>query len=64
LQADWVRMWYTIAAARPRVRALNYWDLEDNRAFVEGAGVIDRAGQPKPALDEIRKLREEFKLKE
>jgi GH35 family endo-1,4-beta-xylanase len=61
LQADWVRMWYTIASARSRVRALNYWDLDDSRAFVEGAGLIDRAGCPKPALDEISKLRDEFK---
>ncbi len=64
LQADWVRMWYTIASSRSRVRALNYWDLDDSRAFVEGAGLIDREGCPKPALDEIAKLREEFKRKE
>ncbi len=62
LQADWVRMWYTIAASRPRVCALNYWDLDDERAFIEGAGLVDRDGRPKPALLEVKKLREEFPL--
>jgi GH35 family endo-1,4-beta-xylanase len=63
LQADWVRMWYTIASARRRMRALNYWDLDDSRAFIEGAGLIDRAGQPKPAFNAVAALRNEFPLK-
>jgi GH35 family endo-1,4-beta-xylanase len=60
LQADWVRMWYTIASARRGVRALNYWDLDDERAFIEGAGLVDRNGQPKPALRALEALRTEF----
>ena len=62
LQADWVRMWYTIASARRGVRALNYWDLDDSRAFIEGAGLIDLQGKPKPAFDAIVALRREFPL--
>ncbi|NLE99701.1 MAG: hypothetical protein GX601_01865 [Anaerolineales bacterium] len=60
LQADWVRMWYTIASARQGVRALNYWDLTDGRAYVEGAGVLRKDGTPKPSLDAIVALRREF----
>lgn len=60
LQADWVRMWYTIASARRGVRALNYWDLDDDRAFIEGAGLVDRGGQPKPALRALAAVRAEF----
>ncbi len=60
LQTDWVRMWYTIASARRGVRALNYWDLDDSRAFIEGAGVVDRDGAPKPAYNAIVALRGEF----
>ncbi|HEY3290918.1 MAG TPA: endo-1,4-beta-xylanase [Anaerolineae bacterium] len=63
LQADWVRMWYTIASARKGVRALNYWDLDDSRAFIEGAGVVDHNGTPKQAFGEITRLRGEFALK-
>jgi GH35 family endo-1,4-beta-xylanase len=60
LQADWVRMWYTIASARRGVRALNYWDMDDTRAFIAGAGLIDLQGKPKPAFDAIAALRREF----
>lgn len=62
LQADWVRMWYTIASSRRRVRALNYWDLDDSRAFIEGAGLIDRSGRRKPAFDAVASVRAEFPL--
>ena len=60
LQADWVRMWYTIASSRRGVRALNYWDLDDERAFIEGAGLIDRRGRLKPAFQAVAGLRREF----
>ena len=63
LQADWVRMWYTIASARAGVRALNYWDLTDGRAFIEGAGVLRRDGTPKPAFDAVVALREQAPLR-
>jgi len=63
LQADWLRMWYTIASARKGVRALNYWDLDDSRAFIDGSGVVNRAGVPKPAFDAIVALRNEFPLR-
>jgi hypothetical protein len=60
LQADWVRMWYTIASSRNGVRALNYWDLDDSRAFIEGAGLVDRRGRLKPAFHAVAALRNEF----
>jgi hypothetical protein len=63
LQANWVRMWYTIAAARPQVQALNYWDLDDARSFIGGAGVIRLDGRRKPAFGAILSLRREFPLR-
>jgi GH35 family endo-1,4-beta-xylanase len=62
LQADWVRMWYTIASARQGVRALNYWDLTDGRAFIEGSGVLRKDGTAKPAFDAIVALRQALPL--
>jgi GH35 family endo-1,4-beta-xylanase len=63
LQADWTRMWYTIASARPGVRALNYWDLDDARAFIDGAGLINQEGWAKPAFNAIVSLRNTFPLR-
>ncbi|MBI2194290.1 MAG: endo-1,4-beta-xylanase [Planctomycetes bacterium] len=46
-QAEWVERWYTMALSRPYIRSLNYWDFDDERAFIEHAGLLDVAGRPK-----------------
>jgi GH35 family endo-1,4-beta-xylanase len=61
-QADWVELWYTLAAAHPAVRALNWWDFSDTQAFVAHAGLIDRDGQPKPAYHRLLSWGREHKL--
>lgn len=53
LQADWVELWYTLASARPAVKALNWWDFGDSRAFIAHAGLINAANQAKPAYKRL-----------
>jgi GH35 family endo-1,4-beta-xylanase len=48
-QADWVDRFLTLAAARPEVAVINYWDFDDACSFVPFAGLLDAEGRPKPA---------------
>jgi GH35 family endo-1,4-beta-xylanase len=63
IQADWVEQFYTIAASKPQVGAVTWWNLSDRRTFWPHGGLLDSANQPKPAyhrlLRLIRELREE-----
>lgn len=53
-QAEWVELWYTLAASRSSVRALNWWDFSDGQAFVAHAGLLDADGQPKLAYRRLQ----------
>jgi hypothetical protein len=48
-QADWVDRFLCLATARPEVVMVNYWDFDDEQAFVPSAGLLDSRGQPKPS---------------
>ncbi len=55
-QAKWVEYWYTSAASRPQVKLLNWWDFDDERAFIPHAGLLDENGHPKPAYRNVHSL--------
>jgi hypothetical protein len=59
-QADWAADFLTLAACKPSVRSLSWAQLNDAEAHqFPQAGLLDSAGQPKIALDELRHLRDE-----
>lgn len=55
-QAKWVESWYTLAASRPQVKLMNWWDFDDERAFISHAGLLDDRGRPKPAYPHLHAL--------
>jgi len=59
-QAEWIEMLYTIAMSKDAIRALNYWDIDDNQSFIKYAGILDMNGNPKPSFERIRKLRKMY----
>ncbi len=59
-QADWVELWYTLASARPSLKALNWWDCGDERAFIAHAGWLDMQGQPKPVYTRLQAWCQKF----
>ena len=59
-QAEWIEMLYTIAMSKDAIRALNYWDIDDNQSFIKYAGILDMDGNPKPSFERIRKLRKMY----
>ncbi len=63
-QADWCEKFYTIALARPFLRAMNWWDSADPRAFIHKAGWLDDDFRPKPSFDRLLSLRKNWKARE
>lgn len=61
-QADWVELWYTLASARPSVKAMNWWDCGDSRAFIARAGLLDMEGQPKPAYLRLQAWCQKYRI--
>jgi len=60
VQADWVKQAVRIAASKPYVQEVEYVQFSDNaHSELAHAGLIDAAGQPKPALESIRQVRRE-----
>jgi hypothetical protein len=53
-------MFYTIAMAGESMRIINYWDVDDERAFVRYAGLLDRQGNPKSSFERLRMLRKKY----
>jgi len=60
-QAGWVESFYTLALSRPYIRALNYWDISDEQAFVEHAGLIEGTRQ-KPSFKALSELCERYRV--
>jgi hypothetical protein len=48
-QAEWVDRFLCLAAGRPEVAVVNYWDFDDKQSFIPSAGLVDGQGQPKPS---------------
>lgn len=61
-QANWAELWYTLASARSQVKALNWWDFSDAQSFIAHAGLIDPAGQPKPAYQRLQSWRRKYRI--
>ncbi len=56
-QADYVANFYTVLFSHPAVRAITWWDLSDNRAWLGApAGLLRRDMTPKPAYDRLMSL--------
>ncbi len=55
-QADWVEYFYSIALAKEAIRMMNYWDVDDARAFIGQAGLLDGNGVPKLSFQRLKEL--------
>src|SRR5207253_1626973 len=57
-QADWAAKFAALALCKPYVSGV-FWDhLSDgDRHRYPNCGLLDAAGQPKPALEQVRRLR-------
>jgi len=60
-QAEWLEAFYTLALGRPYLREVNYWDVSDEQAFVESAGLIS-ALREKPAFQALRELCRRYRV--
>jgi len=59
-QADWAREFGRLALCKPYVRGVNWVNWNDNASHqFPHCGLLDDTGNPRPALAELRKLREE-----
>jgi hypothetical protein len=58
-QAEWARRFATLALAKRYVQAVGWAHFNDHDPHVfPNCGLLDRGGQAKPALTELRRLRE------
>lgn len=56
-QADYVAKFYTLLFSHPSVRAISWWDLSDEGAWLGApAGLLRRDMTPKPAYDRLLSL--------
>jgi GH35 family endo-1,4-beta-xylanase len=61
LQADWLEGLYTLAYSKPWIEAVNWYDLEDEHAWIKQGGLLRSAkGEPKAAYQRLLKLQEEW----
>lgn len=61
-QAEWIELWYTLASSRPQVKALNWWDCGDSRAFIAHAGLLDMEGQPKLSYTRLQAWCQKYRI--
>lgn len=59
-QADWVQQFYTICYSKPAVQAVVWWSFRDTHLFLPHSGFERRDGSPKPALERLLALREQW----
>lgn len=60
VQADWAADFLALAACKPYVRTIYWAHLNDAEAHqFPHSGLLDYAAEPRPALDELRHLRDE-----
>jgi GH35 family endo-1,4-beta-xylanase len=55
-QADWAESMFTLLMSRPDVLGIAWYDLADQRPFLPGGGLLDRAWRPKPAYRRIERI--------
>lgn len=60
VQADWAEVYGSLALCKPYVRGMNWTHLSDAEPHqFPNCGLVDASGTPKPALERLRKLREQ-----
>jgi hypothetical protein len=60
VQADWAEAFGALALCKPYVRGASWVHLSDAESHqFPNCGLVDGAGTPKPALERLRKLREQ-----
>ncbi|MCY3023346.1 MAG: endo-1,4-beta-xylanase [Planctomycetota bacterium] len=63
-QADYAAKFYRVCFAHPAMRALTWWDLCDNGAWLKGGGMLRADLTPKPVYSALQKLiHEEWKTR-
>jgi endo-1,4-beta-xylanase len=55
-QAEFMEQIYRQCFGHPAVVSINYWGLSDRQIWIEQAGLIDEAYQPKPVFDMLKRL--------
>ena len=61
LQADWLEGMYTLGYSKPWIEAVNWYDLDDDHAFIANGGLITSPlGEPKAAFNRLKRLQEEW----
>jgi hypothetical protein len=55
-QADYAVKFYHVCFAHPAVRAITWWDLCDDGAWLPGGGMLRADMTPKPVYNELKKL--------
>lgn len=62
LQADWLEGLYTLGYSKPWIEAVNWYDLDDDHAFIDNGGLIRSPhGEPKAAFHRLKRLQEEWR---
>jgi len=59
VQADWVEQFYTIAAARPEIKALTWWDFEDP-GFMKTAPFLFEDHVPREMYFRLKALKQKI----
>ena len=55
-QADYAVKFYRVCFAHPATRAITWWDLCDDGAWLPGSGMLRADLSPKPVYDQLRQL--------
>lgn len=62
LQADWLEGLYTLGYSKPWIEAINWYDFDDDHAFIKNGGLIKSPlGEPKAAFHRLKRLQNEWK---
>jgi GH35 family endo-1,4-beta-xylanase len=55
-QAQFAEDFYRVCFAHPKVKAISWWDLSDNGAWLPGGGMLRANLTPKPVYDRLKNL--------
>lgn len=62
LQADWLEGIYTLGYSKPWIEAVNWYDLNDDDAWIKNGGLLASPSlEPKAAYYRLKKLQESWK---
>jgi endo-1,4-beta-xylanase len=63
-QADYAVKFYRVCFAQPAMRAITWWDLSDQGAWLPGGGMLRADMSPKPVYEQLKRLiHEEWKTR-